>query len=259
MTGGAKLESPKLRILFVDDEQAILDGLRNQLRRFRGAWQMTFACGGPTGIEEVEAFTFGAVVTDMRMPGIDGATLLRRTHELQPQAVRIVLSGHSELDAVLRVVPVAHRYLAKPCDPDELQGVLLRAGKLRSIVASDTVRRVVGRLQNLPPVPRLYVELTRVLEREDAGAPQVAQVLSQDIAMSAKLLQLVNSAFFRASRQITTVEDAVKYLGFDSLKTLVLSAEVFRASTVSTAEVDAVQRHGFLVAKVASSLISSRP
>lgn len=251
-------EGDKIRILFVDDEPAILDGLRNRLRRLRSTFEMTFAEGGPAAVELLGNTTFDVVVTDMRMPVVDGTEVLRKTHALQPHAVRIVLSGHADLDSVLRVVPVAHRYLMKPCDPDELQQAILRARTLRSIVDDERVRSVLGGVRNLPPAPRLYATLTRVIETENASTEDVARVLADDVAMSAKILQLVNSAFMRTSRRVTTVADAVRYLGLATTKSLVLSAEVFNHSGKAARAVEGAQQHALAVAKMASGLFSDK-
>ncbi|HEX7670454.1 MAG TPA: response regulator [Polyangiaceae bacterium] len=248
----------KTRILFVDDEPAILDGLRNRLRRLRSSFEMTFSEGGPAALELLQNSTFDVVVTDMRMPVVDGTEILKRAHFLQPHAVRIVLSGHADLESVLRVVPVAHRYLMKPCDPDELQQTILRAQALRSIVNNERVRSVLGGIRNLPPAPRLYATLTRVIESENASTDDVARVLADDVAMSAKILQLANSAFMRTNRRVTTVADAVRYLGFATTKSLVLSAEVFGHSGNAIEAVEEAQQHALAVAKMAQSLFSDR-
>jgi len=96
------------RVLFVDDEPRILEGLRRMLRSQRNEWEMAFAPGGGAALAIMEAAPFDVVVSDMRMPEMDGATLLTQVRNLYPQVVRIVLSGHAELSAALRVVPVAH-------------------------------------------------------------------------------------------------------------------------------------------------------
>jgi HD-like signal output (HDOD) protein/CheY-like chemotaxis protein len=248
----------KIRILFVDDEPAILDGLRNRLRRLRSSFEMTFAEGGTAALQLLETSTFDVVVTDMRMPVVDGTVVLKKTHAVQPHAIRIVLSGHADLESVLRVVPVAHRYLMKPCDPDELQQAILRARTLRSIVNNERVRSVLGGVRNLPPAPRLYATLTRVIESENASMDDVARVLADDVAMSAKILQLVNSAFMRTNRRVTTVAEAVRYLGFATTKSLVLAAEVFNHPGKAGKAVEQAQQHALAVAKMASSLFTDK-
>jgi HD-like signal output (HDOD) protein len=244
-----------LRVLFVDDEPGTLDALRARLRRQEGKWSMTFALGGPAAVDELARGAFDVVVTDMRMPKVDGAELLRRVHAQQPQVVRILLSSHAEMESVLRSAPVAHRYLNKPCDPQELESAIERANGLRALVTSDSVRRSVGRIRTLPSLPRIYAELTRALEDPRAGVGEVSRVLGRDVAMSAKILQLVNCAFLRPSQRITKIDHAVGYLGVEMVKSLVLSAEVFRTAGADPRARRSIERshtHALLVAQVAA-------
>ena len=103
-------------ILFVDDEQQILDGLKDLLRKQRKQWSMVFALGGQAALDELTQRPFDVVVSDMRMPGIDGATLLTRVKEMYPASARIILSGHADRDSIVRALPVAHQFLNRPCD-----------------------------------------------------------------------------------------------------------------------------------------------
>lgn len=144
------------RVLFVDDEPNILEGLRTLLRRHRRQWEMTFAVGGPAALELLKTENFDVVVSDMRMPEVDGAALLAHVQRQQPRTVRIVLSGHTELEAALRAIPVAHQFLSKPCDAAELENVVERACALQSLVEDPKIRQAVGGIQQLPALPRVY-------------------------------------------------------------------------------------------------------
>jgi YesN/AraC family two-component response regulator len=110
------------RILFVDDESKILDGIRRMLHADRGRWDMQFATGGEDALRACEAASFDVVVSDMRMPGMDGAKLLGHIRDRFPGTARIILSGYSEVALATRAVPVAHRFLTKPCNAAQLQG-----------------------------------------------------------------------------------------------------------------------------------------
>lgn len=107
---------PRRRILFVDDEPNVLAGLRNLLRKQRDRWEMLFAPSGKAALEEMATCPVDVIVSDMRMPGMDGAELLRLVKERYPRTVRIVLSGHAEREAVSRAISVAHQFLSKPSD-----------------------------------------------------------------------------------------------------------------------------------------------
>ena len=229
----------KIDVLFVDDEAPVLDGLRNRLRRQRSKWNLSFALGGRAALELIAKQRFDVIVTDMRMPVVDGAEVLRRVHRDQPHAVRIVLSGQADMDSVLRVVPVAHRYLNKPCTPEELECSIERASQLARCAQSDKVKKLAGNVRALPPAPHLFLELSAALANKRVGVPEVAKLVGRDVAMSAKLLQIVNSSFFGSAQRITTVERAVSYLGIDTIQALVLGAEVFRPNPSQAPDVKA--------------------
>lgn len=244
-------------ILFVDDEPNILEGLRNLLRRHRRKWDMTFAAGGPAALELLKTQSFDVIVSDMRMPEVDGAVLLTHVQNQYPRTVRIVLSGHTELETALQAIPVAHQFLNKPCDAAELENVVERACTLQSLVEDPKIRRVIGGIQQLPALPRVYHRLMQALASECTQADDVAALLQQDMAICAKLLQVVNSAFFRAARRVTSIEEAVRYLGFTMVRNLVLTIEVFQVGQQSAVlSFDALQRHSLRVAGLARELVA---
>ncbi|HZR99600.1 MAG TPA: response regulator [Chloroflexota bacterium] len=250
------------RILFVDDEPQMLSGLQRLLRPQRHEWDMTFAAGGEQALVALAETPCDVIVTDMRMPGMDGVTLLEQVKTQWPQMVRIVLSGYTELEATLRTVPVAHQFLTKPCDPDRLKEVVERACALQSLLGGDALRATIAQMGDLPSQPGVYLALAEALADPATSMADVARLVEQDIAMSAKCLQLVNSAFFGLGRRVTSVQQAVSYLGTDMLKALVFTVEVFHAFQPAGAaggfDLEALQRHSLLVARLATKLLAGR-
>ncbi len=248
----------KRKVLFVDDEQNILDGLRNLLRKKRKIWDMHFALGAEKAMELLSAQRFDVVVSDMRMPGMDGAAFLARVRDLHPATVRIILSGHTEQEAIIRAVPVAHRFLAKPCDPDTLQSTIERVLDLRNRIEDERVREILGSVQNLPSLPQVYHRLNEVLADENSSAKDVAAVVEQDMGIAAKVLQLVNSAFFGLPQKITSVERAVAHLGMATIKSLVTSAVIYDALNGRQApgfSPEGFQAHSMRVAQAVRKLV----
>ena len=249
------------RILFVDDEPLILEGLQNLLRKNRRKWDMNFAVGGEAALALLQTRSFDVLVSDMRMPGVDGAQLLRYAKDHHPKTVRIILSGHMELKMALQAVPVAHQFLSKPCDALELENVVERACGVQALLNDDTgsLRQAIGRIDRLPSVPRTYHALMQAFAEDQAGIDDIAQLLKQDMAISAKLLQVVNSAFFRLARRITSIEEAVRYLGFVMVRNLVLTVEVFQSvQSLPGLSMEALQEHALRVAALARSLCSDK-
>ncbi|MFQ5462355.1 MAG: HDOD domain-containing protein [Phycisphaerae bacterium] len=217
----------KRRILFVDDEANVLEGLRRMLRPMRKEWAMSFAPGGAEALEILASEPFDVIVSDMRMPGMDGAALLTEVMRRHPQIVRIVLSGQSSQESTFKSVGVAHQFLAKPCDAQKLKQTIDHALALRNFLANDALKAVVSQLKSVPSLPTLYTELMEELQHPDASCKRVGEIIAQDPGMSAKILQLVNSAFFGIPRQVTGTVEATGLLGTDTIKALVLTIEVF--------------------------------
>src|SRR5262245_4158883 len=164
------------RILFVDDDQSILDGLRNLLWKYRREMKMAFALGGEDALGQLAKGPFDVIVSDMRMPGMDGATLLQKVKEEYPDVVRIVLSGHAEQEAIFRALPIAHQFLSKPCDADKLCNVIESACRLHTLLNDESVRKAVGKIEKLPSLETTYHELSQAMLRSDASAQTVARI-----------------------------------------------------------------------------------
>jgi len=245
------------RILFVDDEPMILNSLRLRFARKRPEWDCTFAPDGLAALDALEDGPFDVIVTDMRMPGMDGATLLGIVRERHPQTFRVVLSGQMSRDAQLRALPVTHRFHAKPCVPAELEQTIEQALDLREQLADEAIAKVVGRLIRLPAAPMVYREITRMMADERVGLNQIARTVDKDPAISARLLHVANSAFFGVRRQIRSSLEALNWLGVDLTRKLVLSSELATtfAGCGSRRFIEQVQAHAHLTARIASRLV----
>lgn len=245
------------RILFVDDEPRVLEGLRDLFRRQRREWDMVFAPGGQEAIDALGASTFDVVVCDMRMPVVDGNAVLAAARERQPSAARIILSGFAGREAELAALSVAHQFVSKPADPALLRSVIERACALPALLTDPALRGLVGRLDRLPSPPTLYFELTRATARPDVTMAELAGLVEQDPAMTAKVLQLANSALFGLHAQQTSVQQALVYLGVQRLKALALTAHVFLEGHAMTRslDLDGLQRHALAVAELAQRLV----
>ncbi len=217
----------KKRLLFVDDDPNVLNGLRRSLHRMREEWEMEFINSPAAALAECEKHGYDAVISDMRMPGMDGADLLDEIKKRYPDTVRIILSGQSGRNAVFRSIAPAHQFLAKPCDPQELRSRLGQAFAMRDLLSNQSVKSVVARLRSLPSLPALYEEVVAELRREDPSFQRIADTISHDVGMATKVLQLANSAFMGTSGRVSSLSQALTLVGLDNVRTLVLSVHVF--------------------------------
>ena len=235
------------RILFVDDEANILQGLRRMLWPLRQDWDMRFASSGQEALDLIDEAPCEVIVSDMRMPGMDGVSLLHQVRAKHPEVIRIVLSGQADRQSTLAAVGPAHQYLSKPCDAKTLRDTIDRAVKVRERISSPAIVSLVSKVSTLSSVPSVYLDLKNELESENGSAAKAAEIIAGDAAMTAKILQVVNSAFFGVRREIVNPIDAVRLLGFDVIRALVLSAGVFGrpADTRVASLTEQLWRHSF--------------
>lgn len=226
------------RVLFVDDEPNVLDGLQRMLRPLRQEWEMEFVESGGAALEVLRDSHFDVVVSDMRMPGMTGDELLIEVMKRHPHVVRIILSGQSERDMIMKTVGAAHQFLAKPCDADLIKNTVIRACSLRDLLQSESIKSLVAQIDSLPSLPSLYAEIMRELQSPDTSIQKVGKIISEDVGMTAKILQLVNSAFFGLPRHVSSPAQAASLLGLDTVKALVLSVQIF-------SQFDQTKTHGF--------------
>jgi len=217
----------KTRILFVDDEPSMLRVLKMGMRSMTGQWEMEFANSGEEALELIGVKQFDVVVTDMRMPGINGAQLLNHILRHHPQTIRIILSGYSDLSEVVNCVGLTHQFLEKPCSLDDLKECLKRVTVVKARLTHEKLCEFTAGLRNLPSLPELYLEIADALQSPTASAQRIAEIASKDPALTAKLLQLSNSAFFGFSRKVFSVAEAVQLLGVGVIQSLAMAVPIF--------------------------------
>lgn len=149
------------RVLFVDDEPRVLAGLRRMLRPRQGVWEMHFAEGVATALEIMDQELVDVIVSDFRMPGLDGGQLLAEVRRRHPDTARLILSGQTAERDMMRVVTIAHQFLAKPCEPDEVMTAVDRALRLRDELGGERLRAELACLSALPSPPALCATCAR--------------------------------------------------------------------------------------------------
>lgn len=249
-----------ISILLVDDEPLVVGALERMLRRLRPGSHVAAVTDGPTALERLDAERFDLVIADLDLPGMDGVAILERVRDRHPGVARFVLSGCEDPSVRLRTVSVAHRFLAKPCEMRDLLEALEHVEQVHRTIPDRSVIAALSATDALPSVPPLYAELSRALSRPEASMHEVARIIASDDAMASRVLQVVNSAFFGLPQDVTSITQAVAFLGLQALKSLVLSVEAFRV--FGTAEgcpgfsLDAHKMHVLLTARIASRIVT---
>jgi HD-like signal output (HDOD) protein/CheY-like chemotaxis protein len=245
------------RIVFVDDEPNVLMGLKRMLRPMRREWDMAFVSGGREALELMTKEPFDLVVSDMRMPGMTGVDLLTEVMDRYPQTIRFILSGQADRESILRSIGPTHQYLSKPCDPEVLRKAVAGAFALRDILHNPTLVRLVSQIRTIPSLPDLYLKFQELIRADDSSIQAIGALVEQDAGMSAKIMQLVNSAFFGLRVSATNAAQAVSLLGLDVVRALTLLSHVFGTAedpALPGLTLAGLQRHSLAVGNYARSM-----
>ncbi|MEO9899470.1 response regulator [Nisaea sp.] len=223
-------------ILFVDDEPNIISGLRRMLRSMRNEWDMEFLVGGQEAVDRINAEPFDAVVTDMRMPSIDGVAVLTAAAEKNPESIRFILSGFAEQEAMLAALGYAHRFIAKPCDADLLIGALRSTFSVRDLLPVKSLRILLGEMKSVPVLSERYTRLLKELDDPLSTTVDIAKTIEEDLGLSTQILRLANSAYFNLSRKLSNCGQAVDVLGIETVRALLMVSEFYVSETADSAE-----------------------
>jgi len=245
------------RILFVDDDENILNGLKDGALGYGDHWEMDFAISGKDALSQLSQNTYDAVVTDTDMPEMDGLQLVNEVSRVMPEVLRFVLSARMADNKYLKSIPVIHQVITKSSGLEKFHEVVERTCRVRDLMSDPHLLRVITAIKNLPSVPALYARLVKELQSDDCSPQVVGDIIAQDAAMTARILQLVNSAFFGVADNISSPQRAVTLLGMNTIKALVLGIQIFsefQGRRGLPITVDALWKHSLLVSSLASMI-----
>jgi HD-like signal output (HDOD) protein len=248
------------RILFVDDEPAVLHGLRRTLHAMSGEWDLVFAGGGAEALERCAAEAFDVVVSDAQMPGMGGPDLLTQVMRRQPDSVRFILSGQFRWDLAIKSVGVAHQFWNKPCDPWSLMSAAQRVCNERRRFPDVAARKAVASIAALPSQPTAYAELVNRVKSACASIESATEIIARDVALTAAYVHLASSGFFSGPKHVSSSAGAVKLLGLKTIKALLQSpaASSWRPPTEDQqGEIRLLNDHSFAVAAAAKRIAES--
>lgn len=219
------------RILFVEDNAILREMYETLLSAESNRWEVATAANGHEALKLMQERRFDVVATDMRMHGMNGVELLNTVLKLYPQTSRIIISGQADQAEAATALESTHQFLIKPVDRNTLRAMLVRLDGLDDFLNDEKLKTLTGRLRVLPSFPLLYLEITKAVENPDTPLQTIDNLLIKDPGLTAKILQIVNSAAVGLREKISNPLEGVQQLGLNTVRSLALSAHVFASFT----------------------------
>lgn len=218
----------ELNILFVDNNENALSGMKRMLYSTKEEWNVFFANSRDTAIEIFEKKPIDVIISDIRMPGIDGNHFLKEVKEKYPKTIRITLSGYANDTLALKNSKIVHQSLIKPTNLQKIKNIIERTIELRETLDNEELLKLVNSLEVLPTLPEIYVKLENEINAKETSIERISKIISSDPSITAKILQLTNSAFFGLPMRISNMTQALNFLGIKLIQTLVLTIKLFK-------------------------------
>lgn len=215
------------KILFVDSSQNISD-FTNQIASDLGpGWEIKLVTDGRQALEILSENQADLLVSELELPDMKGADLLKEVGKKYPGVIRFVLSANNDRQLMACTLGYVHQYLPKPCNIEAFISIMQNSVKLREILDNEQLHIRIAAIKSLPSPPELYTRLIRELQSDSVSVQNIADLIKRDMGITAKILQMINSAFFGLKNRVESPLQAVSMLGLDTIKSLVLTIGTF--------------------------------
>lgn len=216
--------APMRRVLILEPDPQIAEGLRRSLKVFSATWDVSCVHDAATALNSRESAD--VLICDARVPDVE--TLLMDFRAKAPRVVRTVLAANdAKPEHIARMQAAAHQLLRKPILPPLLFDLVERTVAVISALGNERLQVVLGQLGDLPPLPATYSKLVQMSQDPEVSMAAVSAVVERDPSIAAAVLRTINSAYFGLPRRVSSVAETVRYLGIGPLKNLVLTVEIF--------------------------------
>ncbi len=223
-----------MKIIILDDDAFFLKALQRTIHR-------TITNVKITTITDINEFwqtldktpDIDLILSDYLMPQMNGLDVLEQCALKNPYPVRALLTGDMTLNTITRQPNVVHAYLAKPFNEADLIALFENVAALKSLPFAFNVRKQLGSMVGFPIYPVILKKLRDLVQSDDCNLREIAAVVSQEPIITAKLLQLANSAYLGFSQPTSSIDQAVSRLGVKiliAITTSLLSAKSFEST-----------------------------
>ncbi|MBD8528143.1 HDOD domain-containing protein [Pseudomarimonas arenosa] len=252
-----QLDAARMHVLIIGRSTELQTEIEPLLADYGVDWQLRFASDATAALLEMQRGSApDVVVSELHPLGMDGPALLDRVREKVPRAGRLMVLDAAEAGQAMRALNSAHRLLHKPLQAEELIEAVDSLNDLQDLLNSDELRAAVGKLDRLPPPPKLYLALSRAVQNPDSSLADLAGLVAQDPVSAARVLRISNSAFYSSGREIADVRSAVIRLGQLEVRRVVLASEVF-AGAADGVDREAMRQRSLLASQLAAKLVEN--
>jgi HD-like signal output (HDOD) protein len=258
LSPGPQLEvKRKIRVMFVDDDPMVVRGIARNMSMMGVKMDIAVRTSAAEALASLEKELVDVIITDLYMPGIDGAALLEEVRSRYPTVLRFVLSGEAKPGVMVQAARLSHQYLSKPCETALLHKTIVETVARMGAIKNPEVSKTITHLEGVPSRQASLAEFLRLLSDNSVSLDAIATSLKKDPGLSARLLKVANSPYFGHSGAIESLDDAIGLLGMDMIVSMAATHKLFAVTpppAASNLQLDALWTHCVYVSSLVRHL-----
>ncbi len=241
----------KIGILFIENDQQIIKELVKNVIPLQEQWDIFFAETGEGALQILANNSIDFVFSNPSIVSTNGENILSEIRKIFPETIRFALVPNLEHQTIAKVSQLVHQFFTPPYTTENIRERIERTNNLQKNLKNPALVDLVKNTTVLPSLPEIYIQIEQEILKPDFSIQKIAALISKDPNLTAKILQIVNSAFFGAQREITNISFALTYLGINIVKSLIFYIHLFsnfKVTPENRKHLEQIWKHSLIVA-----------
>ena len=216
------------RILLVECQSAGNNDIEQIHKKLTEGWDSKIVFSGEEAISEVNESTYNIVICRMQLSDMSGADLLKKINSEHSETLRyMIIDKEVDRNTLHESWSVVHQFISSPFKPESVVSMVNDSMKLHNFLSNKELCDKIAAVSTLPSLPEIHNKLVDELKNENISIQKIANLVGQDIGITAKVLATANSAFFGLRSRVNSITQAINTLGIETVEGIVFAAGVF--------------------------------
>jgi putative nucleotidyltransferase with HDIG domain len=245
-----------MKVLIVDNANQPLLALKQAF--YDGPCQTAYVDNGKHALKALNQYKFDVIISVLNLGKVSGLELLKAISVKYPAMIRVAITNDKKSETQLnnQAAKICHYNFELPLNIGNIHQTISAVGDNNRAITKDHIVKAVAKVKTLPSPPKVYLQLNAIIEDSNTDSEKISDIISQDPALAAKVLQFANSSFMNQGQPINNITEAITRMGLETLCCIVMTAELFSYEPdIPDFSIMKEQMHCLSTARLAASMV----